>query len=327
MLLVMIVIGGLTRLTGSGLSMVEWRPVLGFLPPFSEAEWQRVYELYRGTPEFREVNAGIDLAGFKSIFWLEYLHRLWGRLIGIAFLVPFVWFLVRREIDRPLGLRLAGLFVLGGLQGVLGWYMVRSGLADVPEVSQYRLVAHLGLALLIYALMLCTALRLLWPRPETVPDRRLRTVRLLASTVVGAVTLTLLSGGLMAGTHAGWTYNTFPLMDGDLVPATYFGIEPWYASPFEQIETIQFNHRWLAVASLVLAIAAWWRSRWVVLMPRTRLAAATLATLAILQVGLGIATLLLVVPIPLAAAHQLMAVLLLTAALWLTFELRSPATP
>ena len=173
MVLAMIVIGGLTRLTGSGLSMVEWRPFLGLLPPFSEAEWQRVFALYQTSPEFREVNAGIDLAGFKSIFWLEYIHRLWGRLIGVVFLLPLLWFLVRRQVNRPLGLKLVGLFVLGGLQGLLGWYMVRSGLVDVPEVSQYRLVAHLGLALLIYALMLWTALRLLWPRPQTVPDRRL----------------------------------------------------------------------------------------------------------------------------------------------------------
>ncbi|MCP4249181.1 MAG: heme A synthase, partial [bacterium] len=248
MVLGMISLGGVTRLTGSGLSMVEWRPVLGFLPPLSEAEWQRVFALYQGSPEFRAASAGIGLAGFKSIFWWEFVHRLWGRLIGVVFLVPFLWFVLRRQVDRGLALRLGGFFVVGGLQGVLGWYMVRSGLVDVPEVSQYRLVAHLGLALLIYVLMLWTALGLLWPRPETIPDRRLQTARWLALSTVGVVALTLLSGGFMAGTHAGWTFNTFPLMDGALVPAGYFSERPWYLSPFEHIETIQFNHRLLAIA-------------------------------------------------------------------------------
>ncbi len=260
MLLAMIVVGGLTRLTGSGLSMVEWRPVYGILPPLGEAEWRRIFGLYQASPEFRQINPDLGLAGFKSIFWWEYVHRVWGRLIGGVFLLPFLWFLVRGRIGPALGLRLAALFVLGGLQGLLGWYMVRSGLVDVPGVSQYRLVAHLALALAIYALMLWTALGLLWPRPETVPDHRLRSLRGLARLAAGLIALTLFSGGFMAGTHAGWTFNTFPLMDGALFPADYVA-DPWYLSPFESIAAIQLNHRALAIASLLVVVAVWWHRR------------------------------------------------------------------
>ncbi len=317
-----VVIGGITRLTDSGLSITEWQPLMGALPPLSQAEWQRVFALYQDTPQYAEINAGMGLAEFKRIFWWEWVHRLWGRSIGAIFLVPFGWFALSGQINRRLGLRLLLLFVLGGLQGVLGWYMVTSGLVDDPTVSQYRLTAHLALALLILGAMLWTALQLLFPRPEPVADKRRAGLRTLTVTAVAALAITILSGGFMAGTDAGFSYNSFPLMDGALLPSGYFLLQPWYANPFENITAIQFNHRWLAMATFVLVVGLWWRSRWVVLLPRVRRLANGIVLLALSQVVLGIATLLLVVPVALASAHQANAVLLLSAMLWFGYELR-----
>lgn len=323
MILIMVSIGGITRLTGSGLSIVEWRPVLGFLPPLTEAEWLRVFALYQVSPEFREVNAGMSLAEFKSIFWWEYIHRVWGRLIGLAFILPFAWFLVRGQLAWSLAPRLAALFILGGAQGVLGWYMVQSGLVDIPEVSQYRLAAHLTLALALYAALFWTGLQLRFPEAATPPDRYLVRMRRSAITTLATVAVTIVSGAFVAGTDAGFAFNTFPLMDGRLAPEGYLPA-PWHVSLFEDIATIQFNHRVLAIVSLIAAVTTWWHSRWVALAPRARRVANGLPLMAGLQVALGISTLLLVVPVSLAAIHQAGAVVLLTMALWLVYELRAP---
>ncbi|MDH3738201.1 MAG: COX15/CtaA family protein, partial [Alphaproteobacteria bacterium] len=261
--------------------------------------------------------------GFKSIFWWEYIHRFWGRLIGLAFFLPFLWFLVRRQIERSLAPRLVLLFILGGAQGALGWYMVQSGLVDIPEVSQYRLAAHLVLALLLYVALFWIALQLRYPERETTPDRRLAGMRALALTTVVLVSVTIFSGAFVAGTDAGFAYNTFPLMDGTLVPAGYLP-QPWYTSAFEDIATIQFHHRVLAIVTLIVAIATWWRSRWIVLVQRARRVANGVLIVVALQVVLGISTLVFVVPVPLAAAHQAGAVLLLTVTLWLIYEVRAP---
>lgn len=326
MVFAMVVIGGATRLTESGLSMVEWRPLIGFIPPFGEAEWQRVFDLYRQTPEYQKVNYGMTLAEFRTIYWWEFVHRLWGRLIGVVFFLPFIWFLLRGRVSRRLAPRLLLLFVLGGAQGALGWYMVKSGLVDQPDVSQYRLTAHLSLALLIYAALLWVAMSLTLAPAPAIADRRLDGVRRHTDIALALIALTIVAGGFVAGTNAGLTYNTFPLMDGRLVPEGYMA-EGWTIAPFEDIATIQFHHRVLAIATLAVALATWWHTRWLVLTPRGRHAAAALAVVALVQVALGIATLLLVVPIPLGVAHQGGAVLLLSAALWLRFELRGPATP
>jgi cytochrome c oxidase assembly protein subunit 15 len=325
MVFAMVVIGGATRLTESGLSMAEWRPLIGILPPLSDAEWQRVFDIYRQTPEYRRVNVGMTLAEFRTIFWWEFVHRLWGRLIGLVFLLPFAWFLLRGRIARRLAPRLALLFVLGGAQGALGWYMVKSGLVDMPAVSQYRLTAHLSLALLILAALLWTGLTLALTPPPAIADRRLESARRLANATLAAIALTIVAGGFVAGTDAGLSYNTFPLMDGRLVPPGYMagGIT---SAPFEDIATIQFHHRVLAIATLIVALTTWWQTRWLVLAPRGRAAANMLAAFVPVQVALGIATLLLEVPIPLGVAHQGGAVLLLSAALWLRFELRGPAS-
>jgi cytochrome c oxidase assembly protein subunit 15 len=315
---VMVVLGGATRLTHSGLSMVEWRPITGWLPPLSEAAWQDAFRAYQKYPEYQKVNPGMTLAGFKEIFWLEYLHRLSGRVLGIVFFVPFGIFLFRRWIDRPLAWRLAALFLLGGLQGALGWYMVKSGLVSRPDVSQYRLVAHLGLALVIYGLLIWIALGLLRAPPVASPAAGSR--RRGAFGLAALVFLTILSGGFVAGTDAGFGYNTFPLMNGELIPDGLFGLQPALRSLFEDPTTIQFNHRLLATLTLLAVIAYWWTARRGMTRRRCRIALHGLLIAVLGQYALGVATLLMVVPVPLGIAHQSGAVVVWTAALWLAFE-------
>lgn len=323
MVFVMVVIGGLTRLTNSGLSMVEWRPVTGWLPPLSDAAWEAAFRAYQATPEYRHVNAGMSVAEFKGIFWLEYVHRLWGRLIGVAFFVPFVFFIVRGWLDRKLAPRLAVIFILGGLQGALGWFMVASGLVDRPDVSQYRLVAHFGAALIIYVALLWVGLSLIARTPPWNPARGLGT----ATLGLGAlIFVTMLSGGFVAGTDAGFAYNTFPLMDGRLVPEGLFTLSPAYLNFFDNITTVQFTHRVLALSTLTAVIVFWLMVRQRPLPARARLATHGLLAAALLQVGLGIATLVLVMPTALAALHQANGVALLTMIVWTGFELRPLAT-
>jgi len=309
MIFVMVVIGGITRLTESGLSITEWKPITGVVPPLSDAEWQHEFDLYRQIPEYQQVHRGMTLAAFKGIFFWEYLHRLWGRLIGVVFALPFFYFLLRGRIRRPLAPHLAAMLVLGGLQGALGWYMVESGLSVRTDVSQYRLVAHLLTALAIYSYIFWTALTLL--RPPGAASNAVRRMRphLLLLAVIVALTLTL--GGFVAGLNGGLVYNTFPLMGGQLIPGDAFAVDPPWRAVFEDPVTAQFLHRWLAVTAVVLAIALWLRARRLRLLPLHLLAAMVL-----LQAALGISTLLLVVPVPVAAAHQAGAVALWTLALW-----------
>ncbi|MCB1683158.1 MAG: COX15/CtaA family protein [Pseudomonadales bacterium] len=316
----MVVLGGVTRLTGSGLSMVEWEPIIGVLPPLSEAQWEEAFAQYREYPEYRLKNAGMDLQGFQSIFWLEYWHRVLGRLIGVIFAVPFVIFLLRGMIDRPLIPKLAGLFVLGGLQGLMGWYMVKSGLVDDPHVSQYRLTAHLLLAFLIFAGMFWVALDLLRGGPAEQHSRHSGTGTVLWLT--GFVLLTIASGGFVAGLKAGFTFNTFPLMNGQWIPDGIALLEPGWRNLFENITTVQFNHRVLAV-SLGLALIGY-SVKLLRGHPLTQVRTAVwlLLIAVVVQLTLGISTLLLVVPIPLAAAHQGGAVLLFAAILNLAHQLR-----
>src|SRR5215471_1466650 len=310
----MVVVGGITRLTHSGLSIVEWQPIVGAVPPLNENDWQEAFRKYQDSPQFRQVNPHMDLAGFKGIFWWEYIHRLLGRLIGAAFLLPLVWFVLRTRISRPLAWKLAGIFALGGLQGALGWYMVQSGLVDDPRVSQYRLAAHLALALAIYAAMLWVALGLLFPRARETGPRR------FAFALVALVFVQAISGSLVAGIRAGLAYNTFPLMNGHLVPPGMFVIEPWYLNLFNNIATVQFDHRLIAWILAALVPLFWLRTRSAA--PRVRLAASLMLAALALQIALGIATLLAVVPVPLAAAHQAVALLVFTAALFAAHSLR-----
>jgi len=299
-----VVVGGITRLTESGLSIAEWQPVVGALPPLSQSDWEALFAKYRETPQYRQVFSEIGLEGFKSIFWWEYAHRLLGRTIGLAFLLPFFYFLYKRKIHGALAYKLLGVFILGGLQGALGWYMVKSGLVDDPRVSHFRLTAHLGLALLIFSLEFWIALGLLKERTGKSGS--------LPLLVVAAVFLMALSGGFVAGLRAGHAYNTFPLMNGQLFPADLWLLEPWWRNLLWNIATVQFLHRAIFWALLVLIPLAWWRLRATV----AKLAAHHLLGMFAVQATLGISTLLLAVPIPLAAAHQAGAVLLLACALW-----------
>lgn len=319
-----LVVGGVTRLTGSGLSMVDWEPVSGVVPPMSAEGWEREFAAYRDSPEYRLVNRGMSLAEFKRIFWFEYAHRLLGRVIGVVFIIPFAVFLLRRMIPPSLIPRLLLLLALGGAQGLLGWWMVQSGLVDVPRVSPYRLTSHLALAVLVYALTLWTALSLLRPVTFTCGDPALGfggKLRRGAGVVLGLAALTLLSGGFVAGLDAGLVYNTFPKMGGGWIPPGLFGADPWWLSPFEDRATAQFNHRVLAMILLAAVTALWW-----VCARRAPAAARGWAHAGFVaawwQAALGVATLVLLVPIPLAALHQANALVLFTALLGLTFELR-----
>jgi heme a synthase len=316
----MIVVGGVTRLTHSGLSIVEWQPIVGTLPPMSDADWQTAFAKYQQTPEWKQVNHAMTLAEFKPIFWWEYAHRLLGRAIGVVFLVPLVVFAVRRRVPRGYGWMLAGIFVLGGLQGAMGWYMVASGLVDDPRVSQFRLTAHLAIALLLFAAMLWIALSLLYP--ERVRSPAHRGARRFAFAFAALVFVMACTGGFVAGIRAGFAYNTFPLMNGSIVPPEIFMIEPWWKNFFWNMATVQFDHRAIAWLLAVLAPILWWKVHRAPGPPRARSGATILLALLALQIALGISTLLLVVPLPLAAAHQAGAVLVFAAALNVAHALR-----
>jgi cytochrome c oxidase assembly protein subunit 15 len=319
MIFAMVVLGGVTRLTLSGLSITEWQPVTGILPPLSPAEWASEFAKYRQIPQYRLLNYGMSLDEFKTIYWWEYVHRLWGRLIGVAYALPFLFFALRRRLPRRLLAPLAAILLLGAAQGALGWYMVTSGLAQGVAVSQYRLVAHLAVALLIYAATLWAALDLL--APATARDSGTRWRR-GAEAVIALVALTIAAGGFVAGLNAGLTYNTFPLMDGSLVPPGYAQLEPFVRNWFENVAAVQFDHRLLATATAA-AVVALWLAGWRAALPQpARLALHALLVAALLQFALGVATLLLVVPTLLAAAHQAGAVIVLSAAIVLRHCLR-----
>ncbi len=322
MVFLMVVLGGVTRLTDSGLSIVEWRPFTGWLPPFSDAEWNRIFEKYQQTPEFLKINTHMTALEFKGIFWLEFLHRLWGRVIGVAFFVPFLVFLVLGWVGGRRALSLAGLLVLGGVQGGLGWYMVKSGLVDRPDVSQYRLAAHLLLAMALFSWLLWLGLRY-WHGP-TVYQHGLRHLCYFSRCAVILVFLTAFSGALVAGLDAGLSYNTFPLMDGEVVPDGLFDLQPLHLNFFENHITVQFDHRllamvtfafilWFWVSTLRATVAAPWKRRM-----------SWFAAMVCLQAGLGITTLLLVVPLIFAALHQAGAIVLLGLATWVAFDMQNP---
>jgi len=318
MVFAIVVVGGVTRLTRSGLSIVEWQPLVGAIPPLSQGDWETLFAKYRTTPEFRLVNFDMTLEGFKRIFWWEYAHRLLGRVIGVLFLLPFVWFLVRRRLERTLAWKLAGVFALGALQGALGWYMVQSGLVDDPRVSHFRLTAHLGVAFAIFAALLWIALDLLSSGDRAAGNP---TLARAAACLAALVFVMALSGGMVAGLRAGSAYNTFPLMNGHLVPPEILMIEPWWKNFLYNMATVQFVHRSIGWLLLILVPLFWLRARAAPLMSRQRLACHLLVAMLALQVTLGVATLLLAAPVALAAAHQAGAVLLLATSLWAAHEL------
>ncbi len=320
-----VVIGGTTRLTHAGLSITEWAPISGAIPPITHAQWISAFERYQATPEYQKINRGMSLQGYQAIFWVEWVHRQAGRLIGVVFMVPFVFWWARRRLAPTLVARLAGLLVLGGLQGGLGWYMVASGLVDVPRVSPYRLAAHLGLATIILGGLFWTALDLLRPRPSSVaiPAR----LRHLSTAVAALVLLVVISGGLVAGTKAGFAFNTFPLMGGRLIPDGLYTGHPVWVNVFEDITTVQFNHRLLAGLLATAILLLWWHLTRPIRPAATRAAAHLLLAWLVVQITLGIATLLYVVPVPLAVAHQGSAVVLFALAVFVRHRVRPATSP
>ena len=325
LVLAMVVLGGITRLNHAGLSMVDWRPLVGALPPIGEAAWQALFADYRRFPEYRALGSAMTLEGFKAIFWLEYAHRLLGRAVGAAFVLPFLWFLIRRAFDRPLALKVLFVGVLGGLQGLLGWYMVKSGLVDRPDVSPYRLAAHLGLAVLIYGCLVWVALGLL---TGGAAEHRRRAGRWRAAlwAATALLFLTILSGAFVAGNDAGLAYNSFPLMAGAVVPPDIFLIEPLWRNFFENVPLVQLDHRLLALLTALVVVLIWAAALRRPPSGPVRAALHGAAAAALCQLGLGIATLLAFVPVPLGAAHQAGAMVVFTASL-VALRLLYPAPP
>jgi cytochrome c oxidase assembly protein subunit 15 len=315
----MVSVGGATRLTGSGLSITEWQPIIGALPPLSDASWQEAFEKYRQIPQYEYVNRGMSLSAFKAIYWWEWTHRFLGRLVGAVFLLPFLYFLAVGQIARPLMGKLAGIFGLGALQGFIGWYMVRSGLVDRVDVSQYRLALHLSLAVAIFGALLWVALSL---GPRRVAAAAAARQRAGAAVIVALVFLQIVAGAFVAGLRAGFGYNTWPLMEGRLIPQGLGAMSPWWANLFENALAVQFNHRLLAYA---LALAVAWHL-WSLLRRASdhviAVSGCTLAGAVLAQIALGIWTLLAHVPIPLALLHQAGAVAVFGVALWHLHRLR-----
>jgi heme a synthase len=322
LVLAMVLVGGATRLTESGLSITEWKPVMGVLPPLSQDAWQAAFEKYQAIPQYRELNSGMSLDAFKTIYWWEWTHRLLGRVIGAAYLLPFLFFLWRGWVPARLKPRLWFIFGLGALQGAVGWWMVASGLTERVEVSQYRLATHLLLACLIYVALVWTAF--IFPGETGDGDRTQRDaagaprwhIRAGAVALLVLVLAQIYLGALVAGLRAGYAYNTWPLIDGALVPdsARLFFNTPLWRNVFENILTVQFDHRMLAYLILVVAVL-----HVIDVVGTTRSVPARRGVLALcgaimLQVALGIVTLVLVVRLPLGLAHQAMAMLVLTAA-------------
>ncbi|MFN3744497.1 MAG: COX15/CtaA family protein [Hyphomicrobiaceae bacterium] len=315
----LIVVGGATRLTDSGLSITEWRPIMGIIPPLSEADWQEALEKYRQIPEYKLVNRGMSLEAFKFIFWWEWGHRFLARMVGFAFAIPFVYFAVRRRFPAGMSWKLAGIFALGGLQGAIGWYMVSSGLVDRIDVSHYRLALHLTVAFLIFALLLWSAWSLL-PRPDAAPAPGAASRhRRMAGLLLALIFLQVVLGALVAGLKAGLTHNTWPLMDGQLIPGGLWVMSPWYLNPFENATMVQFNHRMVAYA---IVAAALWHALSVVRAGNSRLAASALAlaVTVLAQAALGVWTLLAHVPLSLGLAHQGVAAIATGIATWHLFR-------
>lgn len=319
----MIMLGGVTRLTGSGLSMVDWAPIMGVVPPLNDTEWAEVFARYQQFPEYKIKNQAMDLEGFKSIYWFEYSHRILGRFIGILFFFPMVFFFIKGWVQPSLKPKLIGMFILGGAQGLLGWYMVKSGLVNNPHVSQYRLVAHLGLALFVYVYILWIGLSLFFQRDNVLTHHSFTiALKRYSLFVVLLVFIMILSGGFVAGLHAGHAYNTFPLMDGKLVPDGLFVLKPLWHNFFENIATVQFNHRLLATVVFVSILIFYGLAIRQNPPARIKIGLHLMLIMLFIQVSLGISTLLLSVPVALAASHQMGAVLLFTLVLYVAHQIR-----
>lgn len=312
----MVILGGVTRLTDSGLSMVNWRPIHGIIPPLTQQAWQEEFGHYQQSPEAQKINRDMDVDSFKSIFWFEYSHRLLGRVIGLVFLIPFLYFWWRKQIRPGLTPKLLIMFCLGGLQGLLGWYMVKSGLVNNPHVSQYRLTAHLMSAILIFGYILWTILDLTNQKTyQALAASGIRRWRKWSLALTTLLLVTIISGGFVAGLDAGLIYNTFPLMGGEWIPEGISALSPWYQNLFENKVTVQFDHRLLAITTGVLLIGWYWKGRSAFDDASITRSFKLIGMMVIIQLALGITTLLWQVPVWLGAMHQAGALLLFSALL------------
>ncbi|MDE3015875.1 MAG: COX15/CtaA family protein [Pseudomonadota bacterium] len=309
----MVLIGGYTRLSGSGLSITEWQPIHGVIPPFSTAAWRQEFSAYKATPQYKQVNAGMTLSGFQAIFWPEYIHRLLGRAIGLVFFLPLVIFAARRSFSKRFFWRLVVIFALGGLQGAIGWLMVRSGLVNTPAVSPVRLALHLSTALLIYALLLWAAMDVVAGGQRSAASKHfpLTAGRWPLAAWFSLLCLQIILGALMAGLHAGLLYNTWPDMNGHFLPESR-----------DTIATIQFLHRNVAILVAAGFLFWWYLHRGYVKNARLGKVCAAVAAIIALQFMLGVATLLHQAPLPLALAHQMTALVLFTVAVIILWRVK-----
>lgn len=314
LVLFMIVIGGITRLTDSGLSIVEWNPIAGILPPLTLDDWETLFVQYKTSPEFLKLHPHMNLDEFKSIFWWEYIHRILGRIIGIVFLLPFLFFVLKRKISKALLPHLLILFLLGAAQGYMGWYMVKSGLIDDPYVSPIRLMLHLGLALFIYAYMITLALKLNIKNKD-IQEEQGKKARKRAHVALALTGITILSGALVAGLDAGLIYNTFPLMNGMIIPHEYAEMTPFYLNFFHNPACAQFNHRILALLTFGYIWFFWLSCLGDIFCKRLKIMLHLILLCANIQIILGIFTLIFAVPVTLGVLHQLNAIVLFTTVL------------
>ncbi|MEC9077984.1 MAG: COX15/CtaA family protein [Pseudomonadota bacterium] len=312
----MILLGGATRLTDSGLSIVDWRPLTGIFPPLNEADWIVLYEKYKSTAEFQRQNFWMGPDDFKSIFWLEFLHRVMGRIIGVAFVFPFLWFLISGKLAGGLLPKCSLILALGCVQGYMGWYMVQSGLTERTDVSQYRLAAHLGLAIIIFIALLWLSLTTLQPG-----KKRKHQLSKITKAFIFIVFTTTIAGAFVAGIDAGLAYNTFPLMDDRYLPVGWLQMEPVWRNFFENTATVQFIHRQLGIFAVIFAILLWVRAWQKNLTGRAKCAANLVAIMAFIQMGLGITTLLTKVPLIFGLMHQAGALCVISLSVWMLYEL------
>ena len=323
LIFLMVIIGGVTRLTRSGLSMVEWHPISGAVPPMNDSAWETEFEKYQQYPEYQKLNQDMTLSQFKFIFFWEYVHRLIGRLLGIFFIIPFAYFLIMKKLNPPLMKKLLFMFVLGGLQGLYGWYMVKSGLVDNPHVSHYRLAGHLILAFGLMAYIIWTALTM--NKNVFTPSTAYNKEKLqpVFNWIIAVIILQIIYGAFTAGLKAGYGWNTFPKMAGQWIPGGLLPMSPWYLNLLEHNFTVQFIHRMLGWGLCMLIPGYWRYTRGFNLTPQQDFAITALMNIVIVQFLLGMLTLIWVVPVWLGVLHQAGAVILLMTAVYIRFLLNS----
>ena len=319
----MVIVGGITRLTSSGLSITEWNVIMGTIPPLHQNEWQQAFEKYQQSPQFQKINFDMELSQFKSIFWWEYTHRLIGRFIGIVFIIPFFYFLFTKKLDNPLIKKLVFIFLLGGLQGFIGWYMVKSGLINNPHVSHYRLATHLITAFITYGFTFWIALDLTYANQNSKFKIQNSKLKLLTTIILLIVILQVIYGAFVAGLHAGKIYNTFPKMGNEWMPDAVNTMIPYWKNLTENLAGVQFLHRGIAWILTVLIFALWFVARKYPLTKPQRGAVNLLMMVLVFQFTLGILTLLYAVPITLAVLHQTGAFFLFSSAIFLNHQLRN----